>query len=66
MLCGAMITAMDREVAIRRMIIEAVEEAGMSGLCREGQRELALGRILSAMPDLGSGPINYLAMCFMD
>jgi hypothetical protein len=46
---------MDREKAIRRMIVEALEEAGMSGLCRDGQRELALGRLLTAMPDLEPG-----------
>jgi|GEM_PF-5783259 len=52
MSCGAMIPAMEREAAIKRLIVEALEEAGMSGLCRDGQRELALSRIMLAMPDL--------------
>ena len=50
-----MVSAMEREADIRRMIVEAVEEAGMSGLCRDGQRELALGRLLTAIPDLEPG-----------
>jgi hypothetical protein len=53
-----MIPVMDCEEAIKHVITEAVEEAGMSGLCRDGQKELALGRIMLAMPELKPGEAN--------
>ena len=47
-----MIPIMDREETIKRLIAVAAKDAGMAGLCRDGQKELALGRIMTAMPDL--------------
>ncbi len=49
---------MDRDEIIKRLITETIEEAGMSGLCRDGQRELALSQVMVAMPDLKSVEAN--------
>jgi hypothetical protein len=49
-----MLDAMEPTTRIDRTIAEAIEEAGMAGLCRDGQRDLALGRVLSALAGLSS------------
>ena len=49
---GGMVQVMDQETFINRILAQAIEEAGMAGLCRDGQRDMALDRVLRAVPDL--------------
>jgi hypothetical protein len=46
---------MDRNAEIEALILEALESAGMSGLCREGCLELAVDRLRQSHPEIDSG-----------
>ncbi|MDP6574572.1 MAG: hypothetical protein QGI06_13800 [Rhodospirillales bacterium] len=42
-------------------ILEAMEQAAMSGLCREGQLEIAVQEARKVRPDLGDDELFELA-----
>jgi hypothetical protein len=43
---------MDRTAEIETLIVESLESAGMSGLCREGCLELAVDRLRQSHPEI--------------
>lgn len=53
-------------VHLTAVILEAMEQAAMSGLCREGQLEIAVQEARKVRPDFGDDELLELAKAVHD